>query len=301
MDTTFSAPPPGAAVPPAARPSGPSPPQPANRKELDSHRVLARLLDGLVAGAPAIAFALGVGRSLEIFLVSLTLAYFFICEALWGQTIGKRVLGLRVLMHDGRPATASAVSARTVFRLIDDGPIGLVVMLLTGKRRQRIGDLVGGTIVARAVPGVPHAALSPMLLVYPVAWSIGAIALALSTQPHDNYLAAVDQVCQQRRDTFAASAPGDVTIARMVSWVHADHRAIGALKAPSGAQDLRKEILAIDAEMVDAIDQAVARAEAQPDPASAFSREVAGIQAREQAVDARYAELGLKACAGQPA
>ena len=103
MDTTFSAPPPGAAVPPAARPSGPSPPQPANRKELDSQRVLARLLDGLVAGAPAIAFALGVGRSLEIFLVSLTLAYFFICEALWGQTIGKRVLGLRVLMRDGRP------------------------------------------------------------------------------------------------------------------------------------------------------------------------------------------------------
>jgi RDD family len=252
-----------------------------------------------VAGAPAIVFALGVGRSLQIFLVSLTLAYFFICEALWGQTIGKRVLGLRVLMHDGRPATASAVSARTVFRLIDDGPIGLVVMLLTGKRRQRIGDLVGGTIVARAVPGVPHAALSPMLLVYPVAWSIGAIALALSTQPHDNYLAAVDQVCQQRRDTFAAAKPGEVTVARMVSWVHADHRAIGALKAPSGAQDLRREILAIDAGMVDAIDQAVARAEAQPDPASAFSREVAGIQAREQEVDARYAELGLKTCAGR--
>ena len=83
--------------------------------------------------------------------------------------------------------------------------------------------------------------------------------------------------------------------------MHSDHRAIGAVKAPSGAQDLRKEILAIDAEMVDAIDQAVARAEAQPDPASAFSREVAGIQAREQEVDARYAELGLKACAGQPA
>ena len=66
------------------------PPQPANRKELDSQRVLARLLDGLVAGAPAIVFALGVGRSLQIFLVSLTLAYFFLCEALWGQTIGKR-------------------------------------------------------------------------------------------------------------------------------------------------------------------------------------------------------------------
>ena len=86
MDTTLSAPPPGgAAIPPAARPSGPSPPQPANRKELDSKRVLARLLDSLVAGAPAIVFALCVGRSLQVFLVSLTLAYFFICEALWAR------------------------------------------------------------------------------------------------------------------------------------------------------------------------------------------------------------------------
>ena len=91
-------------------------------------------------------------------------------------------------------------------------------------------------------------------------------------------------MCQHRRDTFSATAPGEVTIARMVDWVHADHRAIGALKAPSGAEDLRKEILAVDAEMVDAIDQAVARAEAQPNPAAAFAREVSGIQAREQQV-----------------
>jgi hypothetical protein len=88
MDTTFSAPPPGIAPPPAARPVGPPPPQPPNRKELDSKRVLARLADGLVAGAPAIVVALGVGRSLSVFLVSLSLTYFFICEALWGQTLG---------------------------------------------------------------------------------------------------------------------------------------------------------------------------------------------------------------------
>jgi uncharacterized RDD family membrane protein YckC len=301
MDTTLSAAPPGATPPPAAHPSWPPPPQPPNRKELDSKRVLARLLDSIVAGAPAIVFALGVGRSLSIFLISLTLTYFFICEALWGQTLGKRVLGLRVLMRDGRPATVSAVSARTVFRLIDDGPLGLVVMLLSGRRRQRLGDLLGGTIVARATPGLAHAELTPMLFVYPAAWAIGAIALALVGQPKTDYLASVDQVCQHRRDTFAATPPEQVTINRMVEWVHADHRVIASLEAPSSAAGLRKEILALDAQMVDAVDQAVARAGAQPDPASAFAREVAGIQAREQQVDARYAELGLKACAGQPA
>ena len=301
MDTTFSAPPPGAAPTAATRPSGPTPPQPANRKELDSKRVLARLLDSLVAGAPALVFALGVAPSLRIFLVSLTLGYFFICEALWGQTLGKRVLGLRVLMRDGRAATASAVSARTVFRLIDDGPIGLVVMLLTGKRRQRIGDLVGGTIVARAVPGVPHAALSPMMLVYPVAWSIGAIALAISTQTHDRYLAAVDQVCAQRRQVLATTPPGGITVDRMVEWVHRDHRAIAALEAPAGAEELRSRILQLDGEMVLTIDDAVDRARRAPDPAVAFQREVAGIQAREQQIMARYAELGLQDCTGRRA
>ncbi len=53
--------------------------------------------------------------------------------------------------------------------------------------------------------------------------------------------------------------------------------------------------------MVTTIDQAVARAKASPDPAAALQREVAEIQAREQQVDLRDAQLGLKACAGQPA
>jgi uncharacterized RDD family membrane protein YckC len=301
MDTTFSAPPPGVAPPSAARPAGPPPPQPPNRKELDSKRVLARLLDGLVAGAPAIVIALGVGRSLSVFLVSLSLTYFFICEALWGQTLGKRLLGLRVLMRDGRPATASAVSARTVLRLIDDGPLGLVVMILSGRRRQRLGDLLGGTIVARATPGVPHAELSPLMIVYPIAWAIGAMALVLVPQPERDYLARVDQVCQQRRETYAATPREQITVPVMVRWVHADHQAIASLQAPSGAEDLRNQVLALSRTMVTTIDQAVARAGASPDPAAAFGREVAEIQAREQQVDARYAELGLKACAGQRA
>src|SRR3954453_14915207 len=220
MDTTFSAPPPGAAPPPAARPAGPPPPQPPNRKELDSQRVLARLLDGFVAGAPAIVFALGIGRSLSIFLISLTLTYFFICEALWGQTLGKRVLGLRVLMRDGRAATASAVSARTVLRLIDDGPIGLVVMVASGRRRQRLGDLLGGTIVARATPKVPPAPLSPMILVYPVAWSIGAIALAITTQGGSDYKAAVDGVCASRNAAIAAVGPQGPDVRVLSRWIH---------------------------------------------------------------------------------
>jgi uncharacterized RDD family membrane protein YckC len=301
MDTTFSAPPPGAAAPRPVRPAGPPPPQPPNRKELDSKRVLARLADGFVAGAPAIVFALGVGRSLSVFLISLTLTYFFICEALWGQTLGKRLLGLRVLMRDGRPATASAVSARTVLRLIDDGPLGLLVMVCSGRRRQRLGDLLGGTIVARATPGLPHAPLSPLMIVYPIAWAIGAMAIVLVPQPEKDYLARVDQVCQARREAYAATPGGRVTIPVMVRWVHADHQAIASLEAPPEVTELRRQVLALSGTMVTTIDQAVARAKAAPDPAAAFAREVTEIQAREFQVDQQYAELGLLACAGRRA
>jgi hypothetical protein len=260
MDTTFSAPPPGAAPPLTARPSGPPPPQPPNRKELDSKRVLARLVDGLVAGAPAIVVALGVGRSLSVFLVSLSLTYFFICEALWGQTLGKRLLGLRVL-----------------------------------------GDLLGGTIVARATPGLPHAPLSPLMIVYPLAWAIGAMALVLVPQPENDYLARVDQVCRQRQEAYAATPRDQITVPVMVRWVHADHQAIASLEAPPEVTELRRQVLALSGTMVTTIDQAVARAKASPDPAAAFQHEVAEIQAREQQVDLRYAELGLKACAGRAA
>lgn len=300
MDTSFSAPPPSVAPPPAPRPSGPPPPEPANRKELDAKRFLARMVDGLIAASPAVVVALGVGRSLSIFLVSLSLTYFFICESLWGQTLGKRLLGLRVLMRDGRPATVGAVSARTVFRLIDDTLLGPIVVLLSGRRRQRIGDLVGGTIVARATPGLPHAELSPLMIVYPLAWAIGAMALVLVPHPEADYLARVDQVCQQRRETYAATPRDQITIPVMVRWVHADHQAIASLQVPSGAEDLRSQILALDGALVTVVDEAVAKAKASPDPAATFASEVVVIQQREQQVDARYAELGLKACAGQP-
>jgi hypothetical protein len=108
-------------------------------------------------------------------------------------------------------------------------------------------------------------------------------------------------VCQQRREAYASTPRDQVTIDLMVRWVHADHRAITSLEAPPNVAELRKQVLVLSGTMVTVVDQAVARAEAQPDPAAAFRREVAEIQAREQAVDARYAELGLKACAGQPA
>jgi uncharacterized RDD family membrane protein YckC len=301
MDTTYSVPPPGAAPYSPARPSAPPPPQPPDRKELDSRRVLARLIDLFVVGAPGVVVATGASRSLSTLLMSLVLGYFFLCEGLWGQTIGKRVMGLRVLMRDGRAATASAVSARTVLRLIEDNPIGLIAMVLSGRRRQRIGDLLGGTIVARATPGLPHAELSPMHLVYPVAWTIGAIAFALYTQPQQDYLARVDSVCAHRQQVIASTPPTGLTIEHVQGWLRADHQVLVAMPAPAGSKDLRAEIIRLDASFSGTLDASLTRANSAADPRAAMLREWPVIEQHRREVAARFAQLGLPHCAGVPA
>lgn len=88
-------------------------------------------------------------------------------ETYWnGQTVGKRVMGIRVLSIDGQPINGLQAVMRNILRFADMMPliplgaiidepsaygiptfmIGLIAPLLT-KRFQRLGDLVCGTMV----------------------------------------------------------------------------------------------------------------------------------------------------------
>lgn len=81
-------------------------------------------------------------------------SYFILLEWLWnGQTLGKRMTGLRVITIDGSPPRAGAVVVRNLVRVIDFLPgfygFGLVAIVVSG-RSQRLGDLAAGTFVVRA-------------------------------------------------------------------------------------------------------------------------------------------------------
>ena len=100
----------------------------------------------------------GASVSLEggefVLFLALMLLYYFATEAAWGgQTVGKRLLGLRVAARDGGRASPGKIAARTALRLIDVLPVlyllGFVVMLATSAH-QRVGDAVAGTVVVRA-------------------------------------------------------------------------------------------------------------------------------------------------------
>ena len=81
-------------------------------------------------------------------------SYFILLEWLGnGQTIGKRIFGLRVSADDGAPAGFTAVLVRNLLRMIDFLPgfygFGLLAIVVSS-RSQRLGDLAAGTFVVRA-------------------------------------------------------------------------------------------------------------------------------------------------------
>lgn len=82
----------------------------------------------------------------------LSLSYYFGFEASDGRTLGKRLLGLRVVGIDGARQGVGAIGVRTILRVIDALPVlylvGLLVTLVTS-RRQRLGDLAARTQVVR--------------------------------------------------------------------------------------------------------------------------------------------------------
>ena len=129
-------------------------------------RVGAALIDGVVLFGVwlVVALATGGGHSahhhasahtgtgITLAAFGISLLYFFVAEALTGQTIGKKMVGIRVMARDGSRAGAGRVFVRTLLRVIDGLPFAYIVGLISigasgADRRQRVGDLAAETVV----------------------------------------------------------------------------------------------------------------------------------------------------------
>jgi uncharacterized RDD family membrane protein YckC len=87
------------------------------------------------------------------FYFAISLIYMSLAEWFWrGQSVGKRLLGLRVVEASGLRLELPQVIVRNLMRFIDALPalylVGAVACVLN-RRRQRLGDLVAGTVVIR--------------------------------------------------------------------------------------------------------------------------------------------------------
>lgn len=98
------------------------------------------------------SFELGLTGLPALLFFALTMAYYIVLESQNGQTLGKRIMKLRVVAIDGQLSLGKVV-IRTLLRIVDALPflylVGFVIMLIS-KRKQRLGDMAAGTLVVRA-------------------------------------------------------------------------------------------------------------------------------------------------------
>ena len=84
-----------------------------------------------------------------LFLVAMFL-YFVLLEGFWGATLGKRLLGLRVVSADGTAVGLGAALVRNILRVVDGLPtLGILaaVLIASSQERARFGDRVADTRV----------------------------------------------------------------------------------------------------------------------------------------------------------
>jgi uncharacterized RDD family membrane protein YckC len=142
-------------------------------------RVLARMIDYAIFIALAIAGAIimasgGVDSFFEWYFIGLIVAFVFydlICEVFFnGQSLGKRIMKIRVISLDGKRPSFGQYLLRWLFRIVDfmiTGIIGLIAAAVT-KNVQRVGDMVAGTTLIRTKPRttIEHLVFTPTVDTY---------------------------------------------------------------------------------------------------------------------------------------
>ena len=133
-------------------------------------RILAIIVDGIIVGLPTglMAALLGVlsswggeisaslegvaGLFLALTSAGLYLGYYVLMEGYLGQTIGKMLLGIKVIREDdGGVPGIKAAAIRTVLRIVDglfSYLVGFIAVLASAKN-QRLGDMAAHTLVVR--------------------------------------------------------------------------------------------------------------------------------------------------------
>jgi uncharacterized RDD family membrane protein YckC len=92
-----------------------------------------------------------VGGSAFWAVLFLGIGYYVLCESASGATLGKRIVGIRVVDEDGDHITFGAAVVRNLLRLVDGLFFYVVGALfaLTSARGQRLGDRAAHTVVVR--------------------------------------------------------------------------------------------------------------------------------------------------------
>ena len=130
-------------------------------------RILGRLLDEVILAAYVIGLLFLIGFAnigdfldnnvwLAIILALPVVCYDLFSEVFFnGQSIGKRVTGIKVVSLNGERPSLSQYLIRWLFRIVDftfSGGMLAVIMVAATRDHQRLGDKVANTILIRTTP-----------------------------------------------------------------------------------------------------------------------------------------------------
>jgi uncharacterized RDD family membrane protein YckC len=146
----------------------------------------------LIIGAAALFGATHLGLAgvyIGLFLVAF--GYPIGLETLWrGRTVGKAVMGLRVVTVEGAPIRFRHALVRGALGLIDfwfTSGAAAVLCVLATPRNQRLGDLAAGTLVLRERSS--RQSLSAVTFWVPAGWEGYAATLDVSAVTAEDYQA----------------------------------------------------------------------------------------------------------------
>lgn len=127
--------------------------------------VATELLYGLIAINPITGLPSRTETGFDATLAlgaAIALVYVWVAEGLLGTTLGKLAFGLRVYPLRGRVPGLGRSLVRSLLRPVDLLAVGALLALLPGRRR--LGDLAGGTIVARGALGTRGSSIAIVAL-----------------------------------------------------------------------------------------------------------------------------------------
>ena len=94
----------------------------------------------------------GISDPICIVFLFIIFAYLILMEAYVGWTVGKRILGMRVVDGSGNKIGLSKSAIRNLLRFVDGLPalnILGIILIATSLREQRFGDRIAKTYVIR--------------------------------------------------------------------------------------------------------------------------------------------------------
>jgi uncharacterized RDD family membrane protein YckC len=92
----------------------------------------------------------GMSIVVDFIIILFVLLYFIGLENKYGQTLGKKLVNIKVVKDDGSDCDMKSSVIRNILRIIDNflffSIVGIIAIIATDEN-QRVGDMAGNTLV----------------------------------------------------------------------------------------------------------------------------------------------------------